>query len=439
MAECVSSKLLERGGSRVKELILDNLKPLLTSEASRVANLSRWLVPGKMPTPRIKPQAKPEHRYLANMSCTPWLALVVDSMVQALSVSGYRSSEDMSAPNEGAWLSWLGSRMPTRQYALYRDVLGYGSAYVSVLPGRLLDGTTRAVWRLWGAANMVTVYDSPTSDEYPAYALGRDGDTYWFCDQTAYHRLAIDGTRITVLETVEHNLGVVPVVRYTDNMDLQGNISPPMEGLIPLVTRMSKNVYDRLLTQHHNSWRVKTITGLDIPESVDDQNKMMLQLSQDDILVAEDPDARFGSLPETVLDSFINAAQEDLKTLAAVSCTPIYALTGTVANLSADAITATRSAFVQKIQTKQEILGASHAQALRLASFIEGDLESASNYAAQVHWDSREPVSLSQVADALSKLAPLGIPREALFTMLPGVSDEEAVSWADNQPAQPIV
>lgn len=227
------------------------------------------------------------------------------------------------------------------------------------------------------------------------------------------------------------------MVRYVNDMDLSGNVIGEIEAYVPLAERINKTTYDRLLTQHLNSWKVKTVTGLDIPDTQVDKANMEIQLSQSDILVAEDPDAKWGSLPETPLSGFIEAHDSDLQTFAAVTQTPLYAFTSTIANLSADALTAMRSAFVQKVAARKESFGASHAQLLRLAAWVEGDQAGASDYEGAVVWENREAVPLASLADAATKLAPVGVPVDRLLSMLPGVTDTEAQEWA-TAPTPPV-
>src|SRR5690606_19062510 len=109
----------------------------------------------------------------------------------------------------------------------------------------------------------------------------------------------------------EHNMGFTPVVRYANMLDLDGRLDGEVEPFIPLAKRIDKTVFDRLMTQHFNSWRVRTVAGMAEPDSEEDAVRKKLKLRQDDILVAEDPDTKFGSLPETPLDGFIRAAETD--------------------------------------------------------------------------------------------------------------------------------
>src|SRR5690606_41984985 len=84
--------------------------------------------------------------------------------------------------------------------------------------------------------------------------------------------------------------------------------------------------------------------------------QFMMQLRHGDILVSDSPDTKFGALPETPLDGFIRAAQWDVETLASISQTPTYELTGQLVNLSADALVAARGGQMRKTSDWQQAL-----------------------------------------------------------------------------------
>ncbi|WP_241374653.1 hypothetical protein, partial [Escherichia coli] len=78
--------------------------------------------------------------------------------------------------------------------------------------------------------------------------------------------------------------------------------------------RINKTTYDRMLTPHFNSWKVRTATGLDEPANAEDAEQMALRFRQNDIL-SGGPDVQFGTLDETPLDGFISAKMDDVRTL----------------------------------------------------------------------------------------------------------------------------
>ena len=159
-------------------------------------------------------------------------------------------------------------------------------------------------------------------------------------------------------------------------------------------------------------------------------NRTKLQLRQDDILIAEDNDTKFGTLDASDLSPFIAAYRNDVETLAAVTQTPTHELTGQMANLSAEALAAARASLNQKVHERQKSFGASHVQALRLAVALEGDEQYSSDQTARVTWQDMEIRSMSQAADALGKMAvQLSVPPTALWAMVPGVEKTDVAEW----------
>lgn len=435
------------GPEAAKKLVKDELFPRWEQERDRLDKIDRWYRWEQEPI-RLPRRATPEHKVLAQMAQVPWLNLVVTATAQAMYVDGYRSSADPAGVTDDAdpekvsppWRAWLANAMDRRQIAVHRYMLAYGYAFVRVLPGEdPVTGRAQSVIRGVSPRKMYALWEDPAEDDWPQYTLqvverkGYDEYLVKVLDDTAQHTLLVEesGTKVSYLDQPEiHDAGVCPVVRYANMLDLDGRTPGEVEPLIPLAARINKTAYDRLLTQHFNSWKVRTISGLQEPETSEDAQRTKLQLRQDDILIAEDPDTKFGTLDETPLEGFIAAYRADIETLAAVSQTPTHELTGQMANLSAEALAAARASLNQKVTERQKAAGASHAQMLRLAVALEGDEEYASDHTGRVTWQDMEIRSISQAADALGKMAiQLGVPPTALWSRVPGVEKTDVAEW----------
>ena len=432
---------------QAKKLVKDQLFPQWEQEKKRLDHIDCWYRWEQEPI-QLPARATSEHKRLAKLAQVPWLNLVVTATAQAMYVDGYRSSADPAGPTDDAdpekmsppWRAWLANAMDRRQIAVHRYMLAYGYSFVRVLPGvDPLTGQPQSVIRGVSPRKMFALWEDPAEDDWPTYTLQvveRKGHDEWLVkvlDDTAQHTLTVEesGTKVTYMGVPEiHDAGVCPVVRYANMLDLDGRSPGEVEPLIPLAARINKTSYDRLLTQHFNSWKVRTISGLQEPESSEDAQRTKLMLRQDDLLVAEDPDTKFGVLDETPLDGFISAHRADVETLAAVSQTPTHELTGQMANLSAEALAAARASLNQKVTERQKSAGASHAQMLRLAMALEGDEEYSADPSGRVTWQDMEIRSMSQAADALGKMAlQLGVPPTALWQRVPGVEKTDVAEW----------
>jgi hypothetical protein len=381
-----------------------------------------------------------ELRRLTQLSKVPWLGLVVTAAAQAMYVDGYRSRLDTDGDltDSPPWTTWLANGMDRRQVAVHRYGLAYGYSFLTVLPGEdPLTGKSQAVMRGVSPRKMYAVWDDPAEDDWPQYALrivDRSGDDHLarLYDSTAVHTLRIssDGEASYLDEPLIHDAGVCPIVRYANMLDLDGRTPGEVEPYIAIAARINKTSYDRLLVQHFNSWKVRYVTGMAQPDTDEDTNRTKLHLRQDDLLIAEDPDTKFGSLDETELAGFIAAHRADVETLAAASQTPTHELTGQMANLSAEALAAARASLNQKVTERQKSFGASHAQALRLASALEGHEEYATDITGRVTWQDMEIRSMSQAADALGKMVQmLGVPPTATWGRIPGVEKSDVQEW----------
>ena len=416
--------------------VADELLPTFLAERAAMSELDRWYR-WEHDAPHAPRTATAEYRELIARAQTPWLRLVVTSVAQALYVEGYRraDSDDNAAP----WAIWQANKLDARQVGIHRAALAYGSAYALVLPGTLevSPGSTVPMPVIRGISprSMVTFWRDE-ADDWPELALRGDpttldnGDDGWLLtvyDDVAAHRyLATTDGDVTYLDHEEHAVGVCPVVRYANELDLEGRSTGEVEPFIPVAARIDQTTFDRLVVQRFASWIVRTVVGMSKPDDAAEADAARLRLKVEDLLIAEDPDTKFGSLPATPLDGFIEARDADIRDLAAVTQTPPHHLLGQMANLSAEALAAAESSLSRKIEERKHSFGEAHEQTLRLAAYIAGDVDAAEDTAAQVRWRDTESRSLAQTADALGKLATLlGVPPVMLWEKIPGWTDQD--------------
>jgi hypothetical protein len=325
--------------------------------------------------------------------------------------------------------------MDGRQMGIHRAALAYGISYASVLPGEdPLTGNQSPVIRGCSPRRGMAFYDDPAYDEWPEYFLQVDpiAASRWrvrlFTDQEVHVFTSdIGGSSLRYEGIKLHGIGVCPVVRYTNMLDLEARADGEVDPYISVAGRINQTVADRLIVQRFASWKVRTITGMAKPDNETELAQAKMRLKVDDLLIAEDPDAKFGTLPETGLQGFVEARDADIHDLAAVTQIPPYALlTGKMANLSADALAAASAGLSNKIIERQHSFGEAHEQTLRLACSVAGDNAGASDVAAEVRWKDMGSRSLAQAADALGKLAQmLGVPVEMLWERIPGWTDQD--------------
>jgi len=415
--------------SDAQGLVRDGLLPELESRKPRLDMIDRWSR-WEHDRPHMPAHATPEYTQLTNHAFTPWLGLVTSSIAQTLYVDGYRRENDTE--NMAAWRWWQQNHMDTKQHGIHRAALNYGYSFGVGMPGIDPDGNSVPVLRGVSPRRMVCEWEDEAADEWPLHALetmpvkrgGVEMWRVWLYDDEFRHEMYIDqseGFRVEYIGVVRHGLGLCPVVRYTNMLDLEGRSPGEVEPNIPIAARINQTSFDRLVVQRFASWIVRTIAGMAQPSTEEAANLKKLQLKVEDLLVAEDPDTKFGSLPATPLEPFIKAKDSDIRDLAAVTQTPPHYLLGQMANLSAEALTAAETGRNLKAGERKSSFGESHESLLRLSARIAGDDAGWRDMSGQVQWRDVESRSLAQSADALGKLAQqLSVPVELLWEKIPG-------------------
>ncbi len=426
------------------EEALADLRARYATELNRLTVIDGWW--------RWKPQRlilkdpSSEHRTLRDIGETPWLRMVVTTLAQTLYLDGVEFPDDIdNTKARRMWEPWNRSRMGARQIPLHQAAIAYGSAYTSVT----LDDNGLARINCHSPMRALALYNDPAADIYPqlflsVVDLSDDTKTYEVWDAWNIWRFEQrDGTELRLVSTSQHcgvdgdGDPVCPVVRYGNQIDLQGRTPGEVEPYIPLAKRLNKDNYDRLLAQHYNSWKVKTATGIDLSElSDEDKEKKKIELKQDSMLFGGDG-VQFGTLPETNLDNIVNAKQSDVDELAAVSQTPATAF-GKMVNVGDAGIEESRAGFYAKRNERRKTFGVSHLDTLRLCAAAEGRMDDARNMSLTAVWADTDTRTISQAVDAYGKAAQmLGVPKQCLWDRIPGITKTEADAWREYAQAHP--
>src|SRR5699024_11115159 len=154
-------------------------------------------------------------------------------------------------------------------------------------------------------------------------------------------------------------------------------------------------------------------------------NAEAAQLKAGDFLSSEDPNAKFGKIEASSMADHNAVHESDLRDLSAVSQTPPYMIAGLSQSMRPEALGAISSGYHDKIESYKAPFGESIEQCFRLASHIDPSVGEVGEF-AEVRWQAMRPYSLTQVADALGKLAQqLEIPFDMLFEQVPFFTDED--------------
>jgi hypothetical protein len=430
-------------------LVVAELLAIRKRDKPRLDTIAAWMA-NAVSDVYVPKSATREYRMLVAQARFNVLPLVVATVAQALFVDGYRptgpSGRAPSVENAAIWDAvWQPNRMDARQAALYRPAITYGYSYALVLPGEPAPVITP-----YGPQRLVAHYDDPVNDEWPAHAMVCHGPDGGGKDPWAGQNIG-DGARITVYDDAfsydmvktggswslaedgvgEHGLGVVPVVRFLDEISDQmskGKIEP----LLPAQRQLNQTTFGLLMAQQYAAFRQRWVTGMAIAEDAEGNPVEPFNAAVNRLWQAEKADTKFGEFSQTDLDGYLTSRDKTLLFIASVAQIPPHNLIigGGISNISAEALVALEQGHRMDVSEHQTSFGESIEQMLRLAGRAMGDTVAWEDTSAQVVWRDTTPRSLAQVADALGKLATqLGVPARALWERIPDVTDQDIARW----------
>lgn len=211
---------------------------------------------------------------------------------------------------------------------------------------------------------------------------------------------AVTGFRQT--GEVANPLGVVPVVRF-DNGDRS-----EIEDLKPLVDALNKLLADLMVGSEYYARPRRWATGVEM--LTDEEGNAVNPFPEGDrMMIAEQNEARFGSLPAADLSSYEAAVKIIQGQIMAVSALPAHYLGQLVGQTpGADGLRAAEAALTARAEAKQARFGRTVEAIGRLCYGIrtESDPDSVS---VKVRWADPATRSVAQEADAVVKLHQAGL------------------------------
>ncbi len=378
--------------------------------------------------PPYTPQtATIEFRTLVSRSITNLMPMVTGTLVNRLYVDGFRPDPTQDA-NSTAWGWWQANQLDARQKPLYESVAIYGYAWMMV------TGPMR------GSSVPVMAPKSPRTwyceladpeDDFPQYAIRRRGDTVTIVDDEAFYTLAkpSQSNRWGIVgEPMLHGMGVCPFVQYRNSWELDGNPVGEVERLIPVQDRLNQTVFDLLVAQTFAAAPQKYIAGL----VADDDDSLASALAKR-VWTLDGADTTVGQLPGADLSHLVASIDNTLRVYGIVSQTPPNYLLGEMVNIAAEALVAADASLSMKVLDRKTLHGESHESSFRLSGVAAGEPEIASDVMSEVAWRETDPRSFAATVDGLTKLASpegLQVPPQELWTMIPGVTEQQAKRWA---------
>lgn len=422
------------------ELAHDQLIPLWMKERERQIVFENW-ANGNHVKPYKPKEANAEYEKLLEKAPVPLLGLVIKIFAQGLTIVDYEPG--VEGLHDELWAIWNINRMPQRQRRLWKASLTGGLGYALALPG-----DKAPIIKLYSAKNMVAVYQDPEYDEWPMFAaegtpVGNKFHFRVFDDETAWTlQMNAEGGEVEYITHDDHGAGVTPVVRYSGETDTEGSVTGEIEPLIPIQSSVDQSKFDLLMTQTYASYKIRYASGMATPETQEEADKIKLILERDRILISDNPETKFGVLDGTDLTQYIEASKmskQELATIAQVSHKYIVGAQANTAN-GAEAQVADEASTMRKIGDYAVSYGDSNGQLNRLVGHLAGIEGAWEDYDGVTKWKDEAIRSLAQVSDAVQKLSDekLGIPKEALWAMLPNVGPDTVRKWIELSKSSPM-
>lgn len=398
------------------------------TEWHRLARLDRY-VEGKHDKPRFENNTE-ERRYrkLWDASTTNLVGLVVNAFTQRLAVDGYRADESDRQPSSTPWDIWTLSGMDAAQKRLYANAYSHGYAY---LFAGATDAAPGAVLKPVTGRQVYAHYDEP-DDDWPEFALTVRKDVWTVWDDEVKWVVPTDrvGAAVRMQATQEpHKTGVVPFARIEDpwgSVRAHGVVAP----LIALNDQVNRLTFVLNLIGEHSSFQLRYMIGA--KPKIDEETGQPVEptVGPEKFLMISDPSGKIGALDPTDPSGLRTYRNDLIENFCAIAQIPPHYATGRIANLSAESLIAAEATMAYALDNDTRGFGVGLDRALRLASAIAGDTTSAEDRTLRVFWQPTQAQNLAAAADAWGKAVQmLGVPQEATWTRLPGVTRQDADDW----------
>lgn len=409
--------------------VLASARSEASPEWQRLARFRRY-VTGHQKRPWLPDNVETEYIDIARKAATNWMHLIIQATSQGLVVVGYGDDSGDSS----VWTSiWQPNGLDSRQHALHRSALTSGYAYLIVMPGdddpENANAQGGVVVQPESANKLYAYYDDP-ADEWPVWGIRRikfaPGKERWelYDDEARYDFDSTDGNG-KFLGKVIHEQGVCPLVKVRASHSLESEPVGEVEPVIPIQDRIVDAVFSMQMVAKYGAFPQRWIAGMTANRDDDDETSEQIKAYVDHILMAADPETKFGQFAAADLSQYAAALETHVRHLAAISQTPPHYLLAGLVNVSAEGIAAAETGHDRKVGERRQSIGEGHEQALRLAAGLSGNDAAATDKTSQVRWKDTQTRSLGAIADAIQKLAAAGVPKELFLGLLPGVSQTD--------------
>lgn len=406
---------------------------------------------GTYAPPVVSERYSAAYQNLIRICRTPWARLIVDTISERLHVTGIKMDDEES----GAfiWDVLRANYIDADQSAVHAEALITGTGYVSVW--KMDSGGIRVTPESSGEVIHESVPGDPRSIAAAVKVFPDDLNGVWRCELylpdvvytyagppppkgfTGDAQQVFQSEKFEKVSAVANPFGIVPVTPFVNRARVGSGSFSELDDLIPVLRRIDKITLDMLSSSDAAGFRQKWATGLEIPRNPDTGQPIEpFDAAVSRLWVSESEATRFGSFEATDLGPYMKVISDSVASLAAISRVPAhYLMTDLVNPPSADSLVASESGLVAKVRDRQSTFGQSWERVAGLVATGVGGV--GITPLSEVVWGDAERRSESQVADALIKMATLGVPQEALWAEW-GADPATIVEWRAKAAAEAI-
>lgn len=397
-------------------------------------NLLESYYRGNPPLPEGADAAREAYERFQRKARANYAKLIVEAVRQKMTVTGFRTGEEGSEESDAfARRVWQANQLDADSMLVHRSQLVMRDGYAIVGPPQTRGGLP--VITPEDPRQVITEHD-PIRRRKVIAALkvfhddvqGRDV-AYLYLGGRVYTatkaRKVSSATASWIGSGWEWDDedgkaipgGLMPVVRFANDPDLQGNSAGEYEDFVDALDRINHMILQRLVIATLQAFRQRAVKGL--PDVYPAGHELAGQQVDYQGLFSADPGALW-QLPETAemwesgqvdLSPVLNAVREDVKELAAVSQTPLYMLSSDAVNQSAEGASLVREGHVSKVRDRLLQAGEGWEQVMGLAFAFAGrevppDMETL--------WAAPETYSLNERYSAAVQAKTAGVPFETI-------------------------
>lgn len=384
---------------------------------------------GDHPLPWLPAQARSEFRRILRMTRTNYMGLVIDAQVERMVIEGFRVGDET---DDDLWRIWQANNLDSESDQAWLEAAKSGSAYVLVGPN---DADPKTPIISIEHPSQAIVEHMPGDRRKRAAGL-----KVWLDEWTGNVEAELQVPTFVVRAWSKNSPGAAPrwtisdvrpnpadevtLIELPNNPRLMlGGVSE-LADLIDIQDRINKTVADRLITQDFGAFPQKWASGY--PEEDENGNPTPgIDIGRNRLVTTDVVEAKFGQWEAAPLDPYSMAKREDVKDIASRSRTPAQYLLGEMSNVNGETLKASESGLISKVRQRMRPHEEGIEDAMRIASKLAGGEPDPQ---METLWRNPEFRTEGEIVDALTKMATLQVPLDALWEKW-GTSPQERERW----------